>query len=110
MDKLKVRLYRPDRPPIDIDLFLVTTDYQREAFSRRRLVAIDDGKVWCMAPEDLILHKLIAGRDRDKADISDLLMFARPLDLGYLRRWAPVLGVQDLLESKIREQEGASGG
>jgi hypothetical protein len=104
MNKVKVQLYRPDRPPIDIDLFLVTIEYQRTAFARRRLVKMDDQSIWCMTAEDLILHKLIAGRDRDKADVSDLLMAAQPLDLEYLRRWAQVLGVLELLESKIREQ------
>lgn len=109
MEKLKVQLYRSGRPPIDIDLFLVTTEYQRAAFARRRLVEMEDQKIWCMSPEDLILHKLIAGRDRDKADVSDLLMTARPLDLAYLRRWAPVLGVLDLLEAKIVEQGDLAG-
>jgi len=58
-----------------------------------------------MTPEDLILHKLIAARDRDKADIADLLFVARPLNLEYLRKWAGTLGVSQLLEEKIREQE-----
>ncbi len=109
MNKVKVQLYQADRPPIDIDLFLVTTEYQRSAFSRRRQVELEDRKLWCMSPEDLILHKLIAGRDRDKADVSDLLMAARPLDLDYLRRWARALGVIELLESKIREQDDLTG-
>jgi len=109
MNKLKVQLYQADRPPVDIDLFLVTTDYQRAAFARRRPVEIEDRKLWCMSPEDLVLHKLIAGRDRDKADVSDLLMAVRPLDLGYLRRWGRVLGVLELLESKIKEQGDLAG-
>src|ERR1041384_2139191 len=105
LNKVKGQISPPERPPVDIDLFLVTTEYQRAAVARRREVEMDGEKVWCMSPEDLILHKLIAGRDRDKADVSDLLMAAGPLDFEYLRQWARELGVQALLEAKIREQE-----
>lgn len=85
-----------------IDLFLVTTDYQRSAFGRRRSAKLSGADVWTIAPEDLILHKLMAARERDLADIGEILAMTRELDLPYLRRWAQALGVTDGLEERLR--------
>lgn len=41
-----------------------------------------------LAPEDVILHKLIAGRPRDLDDIQNILDAAPTLDEAYLEGWA----------------------
>jgi hypothetical protein len=86
-----------------IDLFLVTTPYQRVAFGRRVRGAIEGTAVWLIAPEDLVLHKLIAGWASDLADASDLLWLNPGLDKAYLRHWGEILGVSRTLERKLAE-------
>ena len=102
MQKCSVTRYAGGRE-LKVDLFLVTTAYQKAAFSRRVRKAINDLQAWVISPEDLILHKLIAGRDRDLADIADILLLMPDVDREYLRRWAGVLGVAQQLEKKLAE-------
>lgn len=101
MRKLEVRKFE-GRDSWRVDLFLVTTEYQHAAFARRRNAKLLSLDVWTMAPEDLVLHKLMAGRDRDLADVGEILALARDLDLAHLRTWAPRLGVEALLEDRLR--------
>ena len=94
--EFKVQWYAGGRS-WDADFFLITVPYQEEAFSRRvrvRLLGLD---VWLISAEDLILHKLYAGRPKDIADVVDVLSLART-DLAYIRRWAERMKVVDLLE------------
>jgi hypothetical protein len=89
--------------PVAVDLFLVTTPFQRSAFSRRRDVMLGDRRFPVIAAEDLILFKLIAARRKDDADVVDLLTFGGPLDLSYLKRWAARLRVLARLRARARE-------
>jgi len=100
MKKVSVRKFI-DRDSWRVDIFLVTTEYQRAAFSRRRRVKLLGKDVWSISPEDLILHKLIAGRERDLADVAEILAVTRDLDLAYLRRWAQVLGIASILDDRL---------
>ncbi len=76
--------------------------------SRARTEEIDtpDGRaaVRFASPEDILLHKLawyqLGGQvsDRQWGDILGVIRVqADSLDVAYLRSWAPVLGVSDLL-------------
>jgi hypothetical protein len=102
MQKFSVTRYAGGRE-LKVDLFLVTTDYQREAFLRRVRKSVNGTQAWVISPEDLILHKLIAGRERDLADVSDILVLMPDVDRAYLRRWADALGVAASLEPKLTE-------
>jgi len=89
---------------IPVDVFLSGSEYQRTAFARRRQQETDLGPLWLISPEDLLLHKLIANRPRDRADVADLLLVAGPPDETYLRTWAERLGVVDRLAEARRAQ------
>lgn len=102
MDKFGVVRYE-DGKGTQVDMFLVTTPYQREAFRRRVKRELNGKSAWMIAPEDLILHKLISGRDRDMGDVSDTLWMNPDLDRGYLRQWGTALGVSQALERKLKE-------
>jgi len=39
------------------------------------------------APEDLIIHKIFAGRPRDFEDVRVILMKNPELDISYIRKW-----------------------
>ena len=78
------------------------TAYRLEEFGRRRRVEIDGHPVWMVAPEDLVLSKLIWAQDSRSElqfrDIRSVLTFQRSsLDHEYLNHWARELSVDDLL-------------
>lgn len=75
---------------VQIDLLIADSEYQREALARRVAAELEGvgSPVDVLACEDLILHKLLAGRVIDRADAAALLRANREdLDLGYLLRW-----------------------
>ena len=88
---------------VPVDLFLLTTPFQRSAFSRRIPASMHGRRFPVVAIEDLLLFKLIAGRRKDEADALDLLAFGGPIDLAYLRRWASRLRVTGRLRALARE-------
>lgn len=102
MRKMNVVKYL-DGKETGVDLFLVTTTYQQTAFDRRTKRAINAREAWMISLEDLILHKMIAGRNRDLADVNDMLLLNPTPDLAYLRMWAPELGVSDALEERLSQ-------
>lgn len=71
------------------DLLVAGTDYQDEALSRARVERVDDGhEIPVLTVEDVILHKLIASRFQDLADIESILASDPELDEAYIERWA----------------------
>ena len=46
-----------------------------------------------LAPEDVVVMKLIAGRAQDVADVEAILAAKAPLDESYVEEWAEVWGV-----------------
>ncbi len=84
--------------------FVVRKDepYRIKEFERRREFRVEEQTVYVVAPEDLVLSKLLWARDSDsevqRRDIQQLL--ANPavaLDYEYLDAWACTLGVATLL-------------
>ena len=98
-------LYEPPETFVDlqVDLLLATADYPLEALRRRVPVQLPglDVTIAVLTCEDLILHKLLAGRLIDRVDAAALLRANRPaVDLAYLLRWAGELNLMgDLAET-----------
>jgi hypothetical protein len=92
-------LYEPPETFMDlqIDILFADSPYQRQAIARlvsARLPGLDLD-LMVLACEDLIVHKLLAGRIIDRADAATLLRLNRPtLDLTYLRQWIANLALQ----------------
>lgn len=71
------------------DLLIAGTDYQQQAIERARWESAGVGEpVPVLTPEDVILHKLIAGRTQDRADVEAILASGIALDESYVERWA----------------------
>ncbi len=98
--EFKVQWYADGRP-WDADFFLVSMPYQEEAFTRRVQIELLGVKTWIISAEDLILHKLYAGRLKDLADVVDILTISR-VDLGYVRLWAERLKVAEQLDECLQ--------
>jgi Uncharacterised nucleotidyltransferase len=90
---------------IQIDVLLADSFYQKEALVRAKPVKLDgDREIAVLSCEDLIIHKLLAGRIIDSADVAALLRANRAdLDLEYLKRWLGQLKLLPHLETIWRE-------
>ena len=81
-----------------VDLLIAGTAYQHEAL-RRAHVEVETvpgaGTVPTLTVEDVIVHKLIAGRYRDLADIKEILEGKPSLQEAYIERWAEFWEVLD---------------
>lgn len=73
-----------------IDVMLPAVAYQRVALER----AINH----VITVEDVIIHKLIAWRPRDRNDVLSILDAGHSLDIPYIRRWAEAWEVLDRWE------------
>jgi len=80
--------------------------YRRTEFSRRRRVAIDDRRIYIVAPEDLILSKLAWAKDSRSevqlTDVRNLFRSVRGMNRRYLSRWARQLSVESLYREVTR--------
>jgi len=85
------------------DIFLAESPFQLSLMERRVRERVNGFDAWLVSAEDLLLLKLLAGRQRDLADVSDILMLNLSCDEDYLRHWADVIGVRDKLEQVLRE-------
>jgi hypothetical protein len=90
--------YSPPESFIDIriDVLLADSPYHRTALARRVRASIPglDQDVSVLSAEDLIVHKLLAGRMIDRADAAGVLRTNRTeIDLDYLKKWVIDLGL-----------------
>jgi hypothetical protein len=81
---------------IRVDLLAAQTEYQRLAIAR----AVDG----VLTAEDIVVHKLIAWRTRDRDDVQQILAAGHSLDRGYIAGWAEAWGVADRWEEALRGQ------
>ena len=98
-----------------VDVFVLKDRaYDRESMKRRRLEALEQDSaapgVYFTAPEDVVLHKLEWYRaggevsERQWLDVLGVLKVQREsLDRDYLRKWAGILGVDDLLSRAFED-------
>lgn len=86
-----IRLYR-DAIPVDVMLPRDTHDH--ECLTRRRQYTVSEVSLWVISPEDLVVHKLKAGRAQDFIDVLSVLQRqGKNLDHGYIAQWAKRLGI-----------------
>ncbi|MBI5699989.1 nucleotidyltransferase [Candidatus Saganbacteria bacterium] len=75
-----------------VDFIVSSTDFEDSAFQRKMKITLLGKKVNIPSPEDLILLKLIPGRERDILDIKSIIERHRSkLDRKYLDSWAQKL-------------------
>ncbi len=86
---------------IKVDLIVrKSSEYRQTEFARRLKVALAGVDTWIVSREDLILSKLVWAQDAASElqlrDVRQLL--SGPVDIDYLYRWAPGLGVVGVLQ------------
>jgi hypothetical protein len=82
---------------IRVDFIFSFSPYEREAIGRGKMVRFEDTDVCFASLEDLIIHKIIAGRPRDIEDVRAILLKNPDYDRPYTEKW-------------LREFDSAMGG
>ncbi len=70
-----------------IDLMFSYSEYERQALQRVRRVPIGNAQVGFASLEDLVIHKIIAGRPRDLEDVRGILLKNPSCQVEYIRQW-----------------------
>jgi predicted house-cleaning NTP pyrophosphatase (Maf/HAM1 superfamily) len=86
------------------DISQAKAEHDVEAVKRGEKIGIFDVDVWVVAPENLVLQKLVLGRPKDIKDAVAVLMRQRgKLDEGYLKDWASKLKVSGELKELMKK-------
>ncbi len=72
---------------IRVDLILSFSPFEQIAISRARPVRLGTTDVKFASLEDVVVHKVIAGRARDLEDVASILLRNPGADLSYVRNW-----------------------
>jgi len=84
--------FRINRGPFHADIIIASTSLEKSAFARAQKIRLIDRVVSFPSPEDLILLKIIVGRDKDMLDAKSIVIRHKErLDKKYLEKWAQEL-------------------
>lgn len=72
---------------IRVDFIFSYTPYEIQAIGRAKSIELLGQKVKFAAPEDLIVHKIFAGRPRDLEDVRTVLVRNPDIDVSYIKEW-----------------------
>lgn len=72
---------------IRVDLIFSFSPYEQQAIQRARMITVGKIPVRFASAEDLVIHKLVAGRPRDIEDVRSIVLKNPGLDADYVRRW-----------------------
>lgn len=89
---------------IRVDFVFSFSEYERQAIDRAQQVMMDGYPVRFASCEDIIIHKMVAGRAIDLEDVRHILAKNKErLDYDYLRRWfsefGTLAGHEQIMES-----------
>ncbi len=94
--RLRDQHVRLQRGAVPVDLILPKDDHDRACLMRRRPHTLGNLSIWIISPEDLVLHKLKAGRAQDFLDVLSVLQRqSASLDRRYITDWAKRLGITE---------------
>lgn len=72
---------------IRVDVIFSHSPYERQALERVRRINLEGIEVCFAGPEDVVIHKVIAGRPRDLEDVETILLKNLDLDKQYIKSW-----------------------
>ena len=73
---------------VRVDFIFSFTPYEAQAIKNAKKVLMDDYPVKFASCEDVIIHKMVAGRAIDEEDVKSMLVKnADTLDLEYIEKW-----------------------
>jgi hypothetical protein len=72
---------------VRIDFVFSFTPYETQAIKRARKITIQNETVFFASPEDVLIHKIFAGRPRDLEDVRTILQKNKNIDFPYIQQW-----------------------
>ncbi len=72
---------------IRVDFILSFTPYEQKAIERAKKVEILNQEVSFASAEDVVIHKIFAGRPRDLEDARSIILKNPGLDIEYIKDW-----------------------
>jgi|UniRef100_A0A7V3ZTA9 predicted nucleotidyltransferase len=87
---------------IRVDFIFSFSEYEKEALRRVNKIKIDDVEVNYVSVEDLIIHKIISGRERDIEDVRVILIKNTNIDDDYIIKWLSAF--EKVVEEKLVER------
>jgi len=81
--------FQIDYGDFHVDFIIASTNFENQAFKRRKIFRLYGIKAFFPTPEDLILFKIIPGRKQDLLDAERVVLrHKKKLDIAYLQSWA----------------------
>jgi hypothetical protein len=87
VEKTFVLPTKDEETQIRVDFILSFTPYERQAIGRAKPILLGETPVMFASVEDVIIHKVFAGRARDLEDVRSMSIKNPDLDRAYVRRW-----------------------
>lgn len=92
---------------LKIDFILLKNGtIHHEGFRRRKIVGVDDFEVWMIAPEDLIIQKLLWAKESvsemQLKDVGNMIRMVSDMDMSYLNKWLSELGLTEMFDKARR--------
>lgn len=85
-----------------VDLFIARSSFQKQILKRKKTVKLAGIEVPLITAEDLILMKLLSGRERDLEDVREILIENKGrLNFRYLKNWAKKLEIDIFLKDEL---------
>ena len=82
-------------PDVSLDFLFVDDVFKNEALKRKKAIQLTGFSINISTPEDLIILKLVSGREQDRLDARKILNIQKEnLDIDYLQTWLEKLGVK----------------
>jgi hypothetical protein len=72
---------------IRIDFIFSVSEYEQQALQRVKRFPMGSANICFASPEDLVIHKVIAGRPRDLEDVRLVLVKNPEIDTRYIEKW-----------------------
>ena len=76
-----------EKTGISIDFIFSFTKYETQAIKRANPVKMLNAYVNFASLEDVVIHKIIAGRTRDLEDVETILLKNPKYDEKYIKKW-----------------------
>lgn len=87
VNKTSVLPVQDEATGIRVDFIFSFTPYEQQAIKRAKKVTIDNTSVNFASVEDVIIHKIFAGRPRDIEDIRNIIIKNAEIDINYIKKW-----------------------
>ncbi len=72
---------------IRVDFIFSYTPYERQAIKRAKPISLKKMFAMFASVEDVIIHKIFAGRPRDLEDVRSIVIKNPDVDRNYIRKW-----------------------